>query len=493
MLVRSRLNPPDPRAIAFDVLHRADQGGAFANLLLERKLEAPGMDPRDRALATSLVYGVLKSIFSLDLVLGRLTRRKLESLDPAVRTLLRLGAYQLLYMDRVPSYAAVGETVSLARRRAPRGSEALVNAVLRRASGEGKRILAETVPSLEHDPVEHIALSFSHPRWLVRRWVERFGPAGARALAEADNRPAPLTLRANLLRVDRAELAAVLAEEGIRTSPCTHAPEGLRVCEGAGADGGIGGSRAFGDGLCTVQDEGAMLIAPLLEPSPGRLFVDVCGAPGGKSTHLAELARDQARVVSCDPSPARLALAERAAKRLGITRMETLASRAEDLPGRLTDAMAGVAPAGLGTAGAGAADRVPADVPSADGVLVDAPCSGLGVLRRKPDSRWRREAGDLETCAAEQKRILRGASGLVRPGGLLVYAVCSMEPEETDRIRDWFLQSVPSFRPAPMVSGPPYDDLFMEAGDRPEGILRLYPHVHGTDGFFAARFRREGA
>jgi 16S rRNA (cytosine967-C5)-methyltransferase len=434
--------------VAARVLERVEVDAAFADLALDAELQRRPLPPRDVALATEIVYGTLRWQRYLDWILAPHSRRPLAALDARVRVLLRLTAYQLVFLDRVPAYAAVHDAVGLAGG-AP-GVAGYVNAVLRAFARRGA---AEREPAPPRDPVEALATRCSFPGWLAARWVARHGPAEAEALMRALNERPPLTVRANTLRTSREALAARLRDETGATVEATPlAPDGLRVQGG----GDPGGWPAFVEGQCVVQDEASMLVARLLEPAAGATLADVCAAPGTKTTHLAQLMHDRGRVLAFDPQPARLARLVDAVARLGVTIVEPVAGDVET-----------VAPRWAG---------------ACDGVLVDAPCSNLGVLRRNPEAKWRRQPADLAAAGARQRAILDAAAALVRPGGRLVYATCSLEPEENDEVVRDFLAGHAAFTVDPPTAGPVSPD----AG----GFVRCLPHRHGTDGFTAIRLRR---
>jgi 16S rRNA (cytosine967-C5)-methyltransferase len=434
--------------VAARVLERVEAGGVFADRALEAELAGLAPDPRDAALATELVFGTLRWQRYLDWVLAPHSRRRLEALDPAVRVLLRMTAYQVAFLARVPAFAAVNDAVSLAPRTP--GVGAFVNAVLRAFARRGAR---EREPAPSRDPLEALATRASFPTWLAARWLERYGRDEAVALMSAMNERPPLTLRANTLRTSREALAERLArEEGVRSHPTRWAPEGL-VVEGGGWPAGWG---VFTEGLCAVQDEASLLVARLLAPIPGTTVADVCAAPGTKTTHLAQLMEGRGRILALDRDAARLDLLREGAARLGVAIAEPRAGAVEDL-----------APAFQG---------------ACDAVLVDAPCTNLGVLRRHPDVKWRRGPADPAAMTARQRAILEAAASMVRPGGRLVYATCSLEPEESDAVTGPFLAEHPEFRPDPPADFPlPLD---------PDGALRCRPDRHGTDGFTALRLRR---
>jgi len=432
---------------ALRILVRVEEDRAFADIVLEHALEHARLEPRDAALCTELVYGTLRWRRHLDWRLAPHLKRPLDKLDPWVRALLRLTAYQLFFLDRVPRWAAVDEAVSLAKlkSRVP-GPPEFVNAVLRsltRATG---------APPLPASPVAAAAVRCSFPDWIAARWVDRYGAAEAESLMIASNDRPPVTVRVNTLRATREMLAArVRDEELASTHPTTLAPEGLVVDHGA-----AGRWTAFAEGWCTVQDEASMLVARLLGPRPGELVGDVCAAPGTKATHLAELMGNRGRIVALDPQAARLKLVAKAATRLGIGIIETHVGGAAALAGRWRG--------------------------QCDAVLVDAPCSNLGVLRRNPDVKWRRTADDIRRLQSKQQTILAAAASMVKRGGRLVYASCSLEPEENEEV----IASLPGHGSEWRPDTP---DGFPVPPDA-QGFVRLFPHRHGTDGFTAIRLRR---
>ena len=433
---------------ALHILVRVERDRAFADIALQHALERARLDPRDSALCAEIVYGTLRWRRHLDWRLGPHLKRPLAKLDPWVRALLRLTAYQIVFLDRVPRWAAVDEAVSVARlkSRAP-GPAEFVNAVLRSLTRSAQP------PRLPSDPVEAAAIRWSFPDWMAGRWIGRYGAAEAERLMAALNERPPITIRANTLRISRDDLARRLRDEELaETDPTALAPEGLAVRRGA-----VGRWAAFTAGWCSIQDEASMLIARLLEPKPGELVADVCAAPGTKTTHLAQLMGNRGRIVAFDPNAARLRLVTQAASRLGVSIVETHVGGVAAVSGRWKD--------------------------RCDRVLVDAPCSNLGVLRRNPDVKWKRDDSDLARLADRQHGILTAAAGLVKPGGRLVYATCSLEPEENDDVVRGFLQRHPVWRVDPPAGFP--------VAPGPDGIVRCLPHVHGTDGFTAVRLIRE--
>jgi 16S rRNA (cytosine967-C5)-methyltransferase len=437
------------RDLAFDVLRRVEEGGAYASRALDAALSRAGaLDPREAALATELVYGTLRRALQLDAALAPHSRRALPEIDPAARVALRMGAYQLLFL-RTPSHAAVGETVGLVKRVDHGRAAGFVNAVLRSLA----RAPSPPVPPPESlDPAGHLAAAESLPRWLAEEWIAWLGMAEARALAAAMNGPAPLVLRSP----QRDRLAERLAAAGIAARPGERSPHALRV-EGASVEQV---ARAASGVPFQVQDESAQLVtlfaAGELAGRRARVL-DLCAAPGGKAFHLAEILGEGSEVVAVEihPRKADALRQEAAARGLGAVRV-ICADGARPLPG--------VEPA------------------SFDAVLVDAPCAGLGTLRRHPELKLRRTAADLPRFAALQQRILANALGLARPGAPVTYSVCSLSRAEGPGLVAGFLADGARRAPAPAGTAP---DLLTADGD-----LLTLPDRTGGDGFYAARLVR---
>lgn len=438
------------RVLAARVLERVETDAAFADLVLEVETTRARVGPRDVGLATELVYGTLRWQRYLDWILAPHSRRPIDALDPHVRVILRMTAYQLVFLTRVPAFAAVNDAVTLARTGA-RGAAEYTNAVLRAFARRGAH---EREPAAPREPIDALATRCSFPTWLAARWVARDGAAQAEALMRAMNERPPLAVRANTLRVSREALAVRLAEDDdVATRPTSWAPEGLIAERAVGAPARW---HAFADGACVVQDEASMLVARMLEARAGETVIDVCAAPGTKTTHLAQLMDNRGRVVAVDPQPARLDRVDDAAARLGVTIVQTVRSTVQDLVGAYAS--------------------------QADAVLVDAPCTNLGVLRRNPEVKWRRGPEDIATSAARQVEILTAAATFVKSKGRLVYATCSPEPEENDAVVAAFLAAQPGWRLDPPAGFPLALD-----GD---GYLRTRPDRHGADAFTAVRLRR---
>ncbi|HHY36740.1 MAG TPA: 16S rRNA (cytosine(967)-C(5))-methyltransferase RsmB [Firmicutes bacterium] len=443
------------RSVAIRALYRVNEEGGYANLLLPQMLAREKLSPQDRALATELVYGTLRWQKRLDWIIGAFSKRPLEKLDPWVRNILRLGAYQLCFLAGIPPHAAIYETVQLMKNYGHRGNVAFVNGVLRSILREGKKV---QFPRVEEEPAAHLAVVYSHPQWLVERWLSRWGFAETKALLAANNQPAPLGLRVNTLKTTPAELQRMLEREGVQATPGRYLPEAL-LAEHAASLEQLASFRA---GFFQVQDEASQLAVHVLAPRPGERILDACAAPGGKTTHIAQLMGDEGAIWASDVHPHKLDLIRENCRRLGIKSVHVVARDARK----------------WGEDCKGAFQRV----------LVDAPCSGTGVLRRRPDARWRKRPADLEELPALQLEILRGVAPCVAVGGTLVYSTCSLEWEENQAVVQAFQQAEPAFR---LDNLTPYLPPGLESPTAREGYIQLFPHQHGTDGFFVARLVRE--
>lgn len=445
------------RRIAFEVLRRVEEGGAFASRALDAALASAGrLDPREAGLATELVYGTLRRALALDLALAPRSNRPLERLDPAARVALRLGAYQLLYLG-TPAHAAVGETVELLKEVDHGRAAGYANAVLRALARDPR---PPVPPPFEADPAGHVAVAEALPRWIAEEWVAWLGPEAARALAAGMNGPAPLCLRA----ADPQALVARLGAAGIAAAPAPRSRDGVIV---SGASVGEV-ARAAGEVAFGVQDEAAQLVTLLaageLRGRTARVL-DACAAPGGKVFHLAALLGPGSEVVAVEVHPRKAEELRRAA--------EARAARGE-APGvsvRVICADAGKPIPGLAPG-------------SFDAVLVDAPCAGLGTLRRHPELKQRRHREDLARMAEVQRAILANSARYARPGAPVTYSVCSLSRAEGPEVVAALLAE--GYRRAPAPADVPADVLDAR------GDLLTLPHLHGTDGFYAARLAAGG-
>ncbi|HVP29055.1 MAG TPA: 16S rRNA (cytosine(967)-C(5))-methyltransferase RsmB [Myxococcota bacterium] len=452
---RRRGAPTLARLLALRVLLRVERTRAYADLALHAALSQSSLVGADRALVTELVYGTLRWRGRLDFLLAKVLDRELEKLEPTVVAALRLGAYQIVFSERIPASAAVDESVRCVHALGAERAGGLVNAVLRRFASEFQRI---PLPTLEEDPLAHLTHALSLPGWVAEALLEQFGAEEAAAIGKALTDVPPRTVRANPLRGSRDALLADLRERFPNAEACRLAPLGIQL----GRRGDPGRDPAFLDGRCTVQDEAAQLVVELLAPEPGERVLDACAAPGAKATAIAERIGVDGQVLALDRHARRLGLLRRDARRLGL---ENVTTQVRDASASLDDL---VAERGF------------------DRVLVDAPCSGLGVLRRNPDARWRVLPGDVAKLARTQRAILSQAASCLRPGGTLVYSTCTLLREENEAVIESFLSERPEFRLVPAAELPGV----VQPVVTPEGFLRCLPNRHDTDGFFAARLER---
>ena len=441
------------RLAAYEVLRAVSDGRSDLPHALAR---ARGHlhDERDRALAGEIATGTLRWQAAFDHVIAAFVRRPIEKLDPEVRDILRLSIFQLLHLDRVPAAAAVNDAVNLTRKAGKKSAAALVNALLRRVSRERRKLPLPTRPANAEDraaALDYLSVTLSHPRWLVARWFDRYGFEAAERWAQFDNEAAPLTLRANRLRITREELQARLRAHAVEAHPGTFAPDALVISSGNPLL-----TPLASEGLFVVQDEASQLVAEFANlGSPARVL-DACASPGGKTTALAGMMGDEGFIVACDVRARRVELLAQTVRASGARSVRIVhADAAQPLPFR--DAF--------------------------DLVLVDAPCSGLGTLRRDPDIRWRRTESEFPALARLQLSILEHTAAVVRPGGFLVYSTCSSEPEENEQVVEAFTSAHPHWR-EPAAWSPKPDGVTRVLNS--QARLRTVPFLHGLEAFFAA-------
>ena len=435
------------RELAMQVLQKVHIEGAYANVVLVETLREVQLSERDRRFLTELVYGVTKAGASLDYMIGRYVA-DLRKAQPAIRELLRLGFYQIFCMDRVPPSAACNTAVELAKKHGRRGAESFVNGVLRAALREPERAAFP-----DGRDARSLALRTWHPQWMVERWIRTYGYERTEELCRCNNTSAPLSMRVNTLRTNRDALMGQLAAAGAQVRASAWVPDGIVL----DAHGALDELAALREGLAQVQDESSMLVAHILGAEPGMTVIDACAAPGGKTTHIAQRMENRGRILAFDIYEEKIRRIERNAKRLGISIIEA----------HLSDACE------IGAVYAGQADRV----------LVDAPCSGLGVLRRKPDARWKKSARDAKTLPSLQHAILESAAQTVKKGGVLVYSTCTMEECENAAVVNAFLETHTDF--ALEETG-----RFLPVQKTAERMVQIMPEADGPDGFFIARMRR---
>lgn len=440
------------RQVAFYAL-RAVHQGAFADVALDRVLgKAAGDD--DRRLATELVYGSVRRQRTLDALITQLAKKPAHEQPPDLRLILHLGLYQLRYLNQIPPAAAAHTTVELAKQNKLGGLAGLVNGILRqylRLAEQGEPI------TLPDEPIARLATLHSYPDWIVQLWIEQFGIAEAEQLCLWFNHPPHLDLRINPLQGNLEQVKTAMQQGNVAVDRVPPLPQALRLVSHAGA---IWKFPGFKQGWWTVQDSSSQLVSHLLDPQPGEMVIDGCAAPGGKTTHIAELMGDRGVIWACDRNPSRLKKVEENAERLQLTSIRIHSADSRTL-----------------THFANQADRV----------LLDAPCSGLGTLHRHADARWRQTPHSVQTLTHLQSELLAQAATWVRPGGVLVYSTCTLHPAENEAIVQRFLESHHQWqvdRTTPLAGTEPFATT--------DGWYKILPHQHRMDGFFVARLKKSG-
>lgn len=441
------------RELALEALEKLEQNQAYSNLLLTSVIKTNTLSDQDRGLLTELVYGTLQNKIALDYILKPFIRKP-NKVKPWVIQLLRLSAYQMEYLEKIPDRAAIHEAVEIAKKRGHKGIASFVNGILRSLQREGAPSFAEI-----EDPVLRLSTETSHPEWLVKEWVEAYGFEAAEKICRIHLVPPKQTLRVNHIKADRETMLDKMENAGLEAEAGDLSPDAIKLLKGS-----IANTEFFQNGQVSIQDESSMLVARALDPKPGETVLDACAAPGGKSAHIAELMENEGSLTSLDLHRHKVKLIKEGAERLGLTIIDAQTMDAR----KAGDAF-----------GAEQFDRV----------LVDAPCSGFGVIRRKPDMKYTKTPDDSRRLSEIQLGILREIAPLVKKGGTLVYSTCTMDRTENDEVMHAFIQEHPEFEP----------DLSLEKRlpekARPfvqDGSLQILPHYFGTDGFFISSMRKKG-
>ncbi|MES5395201.1 16S rRNA (cytosine(967)-C(5))-methyltransferase RsmB [Bacillus amyloliquefaciens] len=441
------------RELALEALEKLEQNQAYSNLLLTSVIKTNTLSDQDRGLLTELVYGTLQNKIALDYMLKPFIRKP-NKVKPWVIQLLRLSAYQMEYLEKVPDRAAIHEAVEIAKKRGHKGIASFVNGILRSLQREGAPSFAEI-----EDPVLRLSTETSHPEWLVKEWVEAYGFEAAEKICRIHLVPPKQTLRVNQIKADKETLLNEMENAGLEAEAGDLSPDAIKLLKGS-----IASTEFFQNGQVSIQDESSMLVARALDPKPGETVLDACAAPGGKSAHIAELMKNEGSLTSLDLHRHKVKLIQEGAERLGLTIIDAQTMDAR----KAGDAF-----------GAERFDRI----------LVDAPCSGFGVIRRKPDMKYTKTPEDSRRLSEIQLGILREIAPLVKKGGTLVYSTCTMDRTENEEVMHAFIQEHPEFEP----------DLSLEKRlpekARPfvqDGSLQILPHYFGTDGFFISSMRKKG-
>ncbi|MEG4586830.1 16S rRNA (cytosine(967)-C(5))-methyltransferase [Microcoleus sp. MOSTC5] len=476
----------NPRQIAFLALREVHRRGAFADAALDRAFSNSQLNDLDRRLVTELVYGSVRRMRSIDFIIDKLATKKSSQQPPELRTILHLGLYQLEYLNQIPPSAAVNTTVQLAKENGFSGLSSFVNGLLRQYirltpptppyQGGAKSVpnspqQAETKTTsnsppyqggaggglnslkLPENPVQRLGIIHSFPDWLIELWIEQIGETETEQLCEWFNQSPTIDLRINPLKSSIAEIETAFKSQKISVSRIPNLPQALRL---NGSTGAIQNLPGYSEGWWTIQDSSAQLVTHLLGPQPGETIIDACAAPGGKTTHSAELMQDTGTIYACDKTASRLKKLKENADRL---QMKSIKIHTGD------------------------SRHFPEFVNLADRVLLDAPCSGLGTLHRRADARWRHTPENIEQQSQLQSELLANAATFVKPGGVLVYATCTIHPLENETVIRSFLDSNPHWQ-----IEPPTIDLPVQPS--PEGWVKVWPHRHHMDGFFMVRLKQ---
>ncbi|QOR68514.1 16S rRNA (cytosine(967)-C(5))-methyltransferase RsmB [Cytobacillus suaedae] len=446
------MNKGNVREAALEILLSIEKNQAYSNLLLNKMIEKNSIKGKDIGLLTEIVYGTIQRRDVLDYYLAPFIKKQ-KKLELWVTILLRLSVYQMIFLDRVPDRAIFFEAVEIAKRRGHKGISSMVNGVLRTLQREG-------APSIEEigDPVKRLAIETSHPEWLVKRWVEQMGYEEAKKMCEINLIPPSQTARVNLSRTTIEEVLTMLKEEGYEVEKGDLSEDSVKITKG-----NLVSSHAFSEGYLTIQDESSMLVARALDIQHNHQVLDSCAAPGGKTTHIAELLKNSGQVMSLDLHEHKVRLINQQVSRLKLTNVKTLAMDSRKAEGQF-------------------------EKESFDRILVDAPCSGFGVIRRKPDIKFAKRENDIEKLSSIQLSILQAVSPLLKKGGILVYSTCTIDKEENTEIIEKFLSENPDFEQDSTLNDrlPTRVHPYIK-----DGQLQIYPQYFETDGFYIASLRKQ--
>ncbi|MFC7372120.1 16S rRNA (cytosine(967)-C(5))-methyltransferase RsmB [Fictibacillus iocasae] len=442
------------RQLALDILMKIEQNQAYSNLLINQELQKSGLDERDKGLLTTLVYGTVQRQNTLDYYIAPFLKKGLKKKDEWVRVLLRMSVFQFLYMDRVPDHAIINESVTIAKTKGHLGLGGLVNGVLRSIQREG----VASIEDVKDDGLR-LSLQFSTPQWMIEKWSSQYGELTAARMAEANLSPAPVTARVNTLKGSIEDAIAALAAEGIQASKGELSEDSIVIEKGY-----LPASESYKKGWLTIQDESSMLVARALAPKPGERVLDACAAPGGKTTHLAEQMKDNGTIYALDLHPHKIRLIQEQAQRLGLNCIKAEALDARKAKEKFESRFF-------------------------DRILLDVPCSGYGVIRKKPDMKWTKNESDAERLTFIQKEIVQSVVPLLKDGGTLVYSTCTIDQSENQEMANWILEEFAELG---------YDSSFNEK--MPQSVssyitegkaqLQILPHYFNSDGFFIAAFKK---
>ncbi|WP_047984930.1 16S rRNA (cytosine(967)-C(5))-methyltransferase RsmB [Ornithinibacillus californiensis] len=442
------------RNTIIDLLLRIEQDSGYSHLLINHEIQSKKISPKDEGLLTEIVYGTIQRKMTLDYYIDHFINQK-KQIAPWVRMLLRMSIYQMVYLDKVPDHAIIHEAVEIAKKRGHKGIASLVNAVLRKIQREG-------VPEISKidDQVKRLSIETSHPEWLVKRWIDHYGYEVTKEMCEANLQHKPMSVRIQPMKISREEAINQLEQEGYEVSPSIFSEQGILI-----EKGNILRSALFEKGLLTIQDQSSMLVGEMIDVRPGDTVLDACSAPGGKATHIAEKMENEGVVHAHDLHKKKIKLIQDKAKDLNLTIID-----AEEMDARkLTE-------------------RYQAE--SFDRILVDAPCSGLGVMRGKPDIKYNKTLADIERLSEIQKDILTTIAPLLKRGGLLMYSTCTVDPIENEEVVQDFLKKNPNYAVDKNLFSELPKELKESSGITEYGF-QLFPQTYQTDGFFLTRLIRQ--
>lgn len=442
------------REIALNILIEVNEEGAFSNISISRNIKKE-VSSLDEAFIRELVYGVIENRMYIDWIIRKFSKIRFNKISPNIREILRMGIYQILFMDKIPDSAAVNESVKLSKKRSHKGTYGFVNGILRNVSRKKNTI---ELPKKENDIIEYLSIKYSHPKWMIERWIEEFGEVFTESLCKSNNEKPKLNIRVNTLKISRSDLLEKLTEEGVTAYESRIADDGIiiekpiRITE----------TEEFKRGYFQIQDESSMLVAQIMRPEEGSLVVDVASAPGGKATHIAEKMNNRGKIIARDVYDHKLKLIKENATRLGINIISVENFNALNIDESLIE--------------------------NADYCLVDAPCSGLGLIRRKPDIKWKKNKDDIKEITSLQYEILENASKYLKNQGILIYSTCTIERDENINLIRRFLNNNQEFKLSGFKNLIPQIENLSSAKD---GYIELFPNIHRTDGFFIAKLVKE--
>ncbi|MCQ4921844.1 16S rRNA (cytosine(967)-C(5))-methyltransferase RsmB [Tissierella carlieri] len=441
------------REIALNILYEIFENGAFSNITIKKHL-VEGLDHKEEGLIREIVYGVLENDIYINYIISKASKIKLKKIHPVILTILKIGVYQLIFIDRIPPSAAVNESVNLAKKHGHKGTIGFVNGILRNISRNKDEFMKIEVK----DKIDYISIKYSHPKWMVKRWIKDYGDEFTEELCRKNNESPELNIRINTLKTNKDELKERLVDYGFIVKDANYAKDSLivenpiRITE----------LPEFKKGHFIIQDESSTLVGQIMDPIPGSTVIDLCSAPGGKATHLAQIMNNKGKILSRDIYEHKISLIEENARRLGINIIETSMSDATKRDESLVNI--------------------------ADYLLLDAPCSGLGLIRRKPEIKRNRREEDIDELVKLQYGILNNAKDYLKIGGILIYSTCTIEKDENINLINKFLEKNKNFK---LVNIEDKINNKQDITTLKSGYIQLFPHIHNTDGFYIAKIIKE--